>query len=146
MPLNFGEVLRNKVDSDRRERLKASPQLSLGELILKLEAISDKTLKVYFDFGGFYPTSIDSWRGSYNELALDYDDESWEKAPTVEALLATLEAVVGKTLTGYKGGDFLMGKGTPVWIDHYGVSHNTATVDVLTDSYQIIIETKHCEY
>lgn len=54
-------------------------KLSLGDLIDKLKEIEGELngseRNVYFDFCGFHPSGVDSWRGSYDELAIEFDDE-----------------------------------------------------------------------
>ncbi len=142
--MDLQEVLSNAVKAKRTEELKTSPQLTLGELILKLEAVTKKELNVYFDFECARPTHLNSWRGSYDELALSFMFEG--DVLTVEKLLTILKGAVGKTYIGYKGGDYVMGKTTPVWVSNYGNSGNTAVVDVLVLDYSIILETKYCEF
>jgi len=158
---NLQEVLDNMIQAKRAEEMKTSPQLTLGELILKLEnAISyedlsttmeRKNLPVVFDIEPYRPVNIDSWRGSYCELALKYAGNE-SRAFTVTELLRLLKSVIGRTLEGYKGGEFLMGKITPVWVANYGETDGfredgyTAVVDVIEEKDKIIIKTKAMEY
>jgi len=143
-PLDFQTILDNAVNAQRAEEMKTSEQLTLGELILKLEAI-DKNLPVYFDDKKHRPTSIGSWRGHYPELSVNYEggdsinsdeiDEEYKhlsfpvhkridttlpKNVKVKDLLKVLKMAIGKTMTGYKGSDFLIGKITPLWVSKYG--------------------------
>ena len=141
--MDFQTVLSNAVAAGRAERLKTSPQLTLGELILKLEAAKDKTVDVRFDFAWFRPRGLRSWRGSYSEIAIEWDEKTETK---VQWLIDELKAAIGKTYEGYKGGDFTMGKNTPVWVDNYGDASHTGVVDVLDNGYVVIIETRYCEY
>ena len=144
--MDLETILKNAVQAKRNEELKNSPQLLLGEMILKLEGVKDKSKPLYIDLLGKRPMGIDSWRGSYCELAIqtesfgdfNTDKIAWESEdgqyksykpqkigkenPTVEEWLKVLKEAVGKTFTGYKGGDFLMGKNTPVWLAEYGDS------------------------
>jgi hypothetical protein len=53
--------------------------------------------KVVYDFGGCVPSEIDSWRGIYSELALDYETV---EPKTVEELLAVLKEANGKDIRG----------------------------------------------
>lgn len=144
MNLNLQAIFDNAIAAQRQEHLKASPQLTLGELILKLEAIADKTKQVHFAFEYAHPTQLDSWRGSYDELALGFSLEG--QAPTVAALLEELKSAIGKTFEGYKGGQYVMGKNTPVWVANYGNTGNTGIVEVLEKDWTVILETKYCEY
>ena len=119
--MDLQTVLNAMVAKSRQETFAKSEQLSLGEIVLKLEAIADKDKLIFFDFGGYTPCGIDSWRGIYAELALDYTDDPINK-PTVQTVLTMLKAAIGHTYEGYKGGDFTMSRQTPIWVAHYGIS------------------------
>ena len=147
--MDLQTYLNNAVAAQRKETLARSDQLTLGELILKIEPIAarqESTIKTYaheamvqYDFENLFPTLIDSWRGSYCELALNFKTEG-EKL-TVTAFLQMLKDTIGKTLEGYKGGDFLMSKHTPVWVANYGNSGNTAVIEVIDEEHTVIIVT-----
>lgn len=142
--MDIQTMLNNAVTSARKESLAKSPQLTLGELILKLDAVSDKSKEVSFAFEYARPTEFDSWRGSYCELAIGFDFES--KNPTTEEFLSKCREAVGKTYQGYKGGDFTMSRQTPVWVANYGNSGSTGVIDVLETDYSVILVTGYCEY
>lgn len=58
-----------------------------------------------------------SYRGSYDELAFEpKDDVSFGE------MLGYAKSALGKTFTGYKGGDYTMESYTPCWIAEYGTS------------------------
>lgn len=141
--MDIQTILTNAVQSARQEELKNSPQLLLGELILKLEAVKDKNKPLYIDLMDKKPMGLDSWRGSYCELAIQTEDfgsyqgeiekdygsfqthesiEIGKKNPIVQEWIDVLKKAIGKTFTGYKGGDFVMGKNTPVWLAEYSNS------------------------
>jgi hypothetical protein len=141
----------------RQDVLSKSDQMTLGEIILKLDPVvknqknviaqykGEATVK--FDFEYFFPTAIDSWRGSYEELALNICASDSKNEPmTVSCFLQMLKDTVGKTLEGYKGGDYLMTKHTPVWVANYGNSGNTAVVDIIDNEYEVIIMTGYREF
>lgn len=117
--MDLQDVIEGQLAQDREEAMKQSTQLTLGELILKLEAV-DQGKEVVFDDGEFRPTSVGSWRGSYKELAMRYD-EGGERL-SVSELLLTLREADGEEFTGYKGGQYLMGRTTPVWVANRGDS------------------------
>jgi hypothetical protein len=150
--MDWQEIIDNAVEMQRANDMKTSEQLTLGELILKLEHIEDKSKPVIFD-EQYHPTNLDSWRGSYCELALEYAQTG--KKLSVEKLLKKLKDAIGTTFYGYKGGDFLMGKTTPIWIANYGESsgftHNgdiwtQAVVNVSQNEQTVILETRNIEY
>jgi hypothetical protein len=167
---DFQDFLTNTIKAKRAEEMKTSPQLTLGELILKLEAI-DKNLPVYFDNEKYRPTSIGSWRGSYCELSINYKsnkgcdtinsdeiervyeyengekyivykqiDTTLPKNVRVKDLLKILKMAIGKTMPGYKGGNFLIGKTTPVWVASYGESEGYKTDEDY--NFQAIVDVK----
>lgn len=167
--MDLQEVISNKIAADRAHRMKTSPQMTLGELIARVEPLAardqgkkdDDKATVDFDFGSALPTGLSSWRGSYAELAINYSFNGYgymvgytknagstfdPKAPTAEQFLVMLKEAVGKSYTGWKGGDFVMGKTTPLWVSNDGDGDHTAVIGVLDKEYRIIIETAYCDY
>lgn len=148
--MDLQTYLGNAVKAARKETLANSDQLTLGELILKLKPIVEKNKgeedmpTVRYDFEYLFPTSIDSWRGSYDELALNFQTEG--QPMKADAFLQMLEETVGETFEGYKGGEFTMNKHTPVWVANYGNSGNTAVIEVVDNSYEVILITGYREY
>ncbi len=98
--MDIQQFLQDVMEKQRAEEMKTSPQLTLGKLIAKLEAIEDKSKPVIFD-EVYHPSDIDSWRGSYCELALTY--ETGEGKLSTADFIALLKRTVGATLYGYKG-------------------------------------------
>lgn len=152
--MTLQEQINNYRYARRKETLKKSDQLTLGKLISKIEPIVanqkaiikkyDKEAFVQYDFEYLFPTEIDSWRGSYNELALNYTSEDIKpkaKPFTVTKFLKMLKDTIGKEFTGYKGGEYIMEEDTPIWVANYGNSGNTAVVDVLDNEYSVILIT-----
>ena len=147
--MDLQTYIQNAVKASRANTLANSDQLTLGELILKLEPIvknqkDGEEATVRYDFEYLFPTSIDSWRGSYDELALNFETQG--KGMKVSEFLNMLKECIGKTFTGYKGGDFTMHKGTPIWVANYSHSGNTAVIDVVDDGYQIILITGYRKF
>lgn len=105
--------------------------MDLGDLITTLENANTKAvvelvwLKDGEKLGS--PYQLDSWRGVYAHLALEYTD----REVRVPELLAEACKAVGHTFHGYKGGDFTMDKSTPVWVSQYGEAHHWAIVGSL---------------
>lgn len=120
-------------------------QWTLGRLI---DALAKRPVdqEVRFDFGYLAPAGLDSYRGYYEDLALSFKDtgrHGEHTSPTVAALLGDLRGAVGKSFTGYKGGEFTMGRDTAMWVANYGESGGTAVVGVDERcEYLTIITTK----
>jgi len=93
----------------------SAEEYSLGKLIQDIEGLNPKKEIVVAKGYGF--AGFDSWRGSYCELSLQYEIGA---EGDVARLLQDAEDAVGKTMTGYKGGDFVMDKDTPIHIANYG--------------------------
>lgn len=139
----------------RAKSFSSSPQITLGELIKQIEDAGtkngDEDKTVCFDFGSAIPTVLDSWRGSYDELALGYELSGYDgngkyEEATAEKLLTELKSAIGKTFTGWKGGDFTMSENTPIWVSNPGNCGNTAIVGILDKDYRLVILTAYCEY
>ena len=124
MTFDLQTYLHDTVDARRAEELKLSPQWTLGELIVCLKTLAaPSTMPVLFDFDAMYPGRFTSWRGRYAELALEPCPSNRATPPTVATLLDQCEAAVGRVFEGYKGGDFTMGRATPIWVAKWGESH-----------------------
>ena len=144
---NFMVNLQNAVAAARTETFNKSDQLSLGEIIAKCEAIAaigyrshdGSEPSVVYDFEYLYPTDIDSWRGSYAELALNFESDGDKLS--LSGFIQLLKSAVGKTFFGYKGGEYVMSRHTPVWVANYGNGGSTAIIDVINDDYQVILIT-----
>lgn len=125
--------------------------MNLGDLIKRLEAC-DLEADLRYDFCDLIPTTkVQSYRGFYEQLAIgfvdprvDYESGKGEyKSIKVGDLLPKLKEAIGKTFTGYKGGEFEMNQYTPVWVANYGHCHGTKIVGVINHSYVVIIETRY---
>jgi len=147
--MDLQTYIQNAVKASRANTLANSDQLTLGELILKLEPIvknqkEGEEATVRYDFEYLFPTSIDSWRGSYDELALNFETQGEEMK--VSEFLKMLKDCIGETFTGYKGGEYLMHKGTPIWVANYSHSGNTAVIDVVDNRYVVLLITGYREF
>jgi hypothetical protein len=93
------------------QRERAETQLTLGKLIADLEAMPGDAQVVNL-------RDPDSYRGYYSDLYFKRQDGT---RPASE-LLTDCKAAMGQVFTGYKGGDYVMGAFTPLWIATYGCS------------------------
>lgn len=116
--------------------------ISLGELIALLETRPQEQ-DVRFDFGYIRPVGVDSYRGFYDHLAIEYTTGG--KDMTVAELLAELRGAVGRVFMGYKGGDFRMNRSTPMWVANHGESNSTAVIGLAECKYMTIIATGYCD-
>ena len=91
------------------QRERAESQMTLGELIERLEQMPKDT-----EIQGL--AGLNSYRGYYSDLAFDPTD-NYEQAGS---LLERCKDAMGKVFTGYKGGDYVMGALTPLWVADYG--------------------------
>lgn len=140
----------------REKTFAVSAQITLGQLIKQIEDAGlkckdDSPKTISFDFGSALPTRLDSWRGSYSELALGYvlsghDGEGDYEGTTAEKLLTELKSAIGKIFTGWKGGDYVMGENTPVWVANPGNSNDTGIIGILDVGYKLVILTAYCEF
>ena len=142
--------------SGRRCTMHGQTQVTLGELIAALEALpltfrtrnTEHPKLIYFDFGRARPGRLESYRGSYAELSLTFRSDGRSPYPTAVELLEMLRAATapGRTLAGYKGGEYRMMTDTPVWVAQWGESGYTAVVGVRDLGMEIVIDTAWCEF
>lgn len=125
--------------------LKHSHQMTIGKLIEALTMIKQEVpdAEVYFDFCGFFPTGIDSWRGIYEELALNYKKDG--EPMSINNFLAMLKQAIGQTFTGYKGGEYTMHADTPLWVANGSEVGNTAVVGAIDDGVNVYLLTTFVE-
>lgn len=83
--------------------------MTLGTLIDRLAELPPETEVDAFD-------EPQSYRGYYCDLAF----EKVDRKRTAGDLLNMCKGAMGEVYEGYKGGDFQMGRNTPVWIAPYG--------------------------
>ncbi len=105
--------------SAKRQRERAATQLTLGAMIAALEAMPPDAQVANL-------RDMDSYRGYYSDLYFERHDGT---RPAAE-LLAECKAAMGQVFTGYKGGDYVMGALTPLWISTHGHSSGTKLMAV----------------
>lgn len=91
------------------QKERSESQMTLGTLIDTLAAMPPET-----ELEGF--GEAHSYRGYYSDLAF----EKMEGKTTAERALTMARGCMGEVFTGYKGGDYPMGRNTPVWLAEYG--------------------------
>lgn len=120
------------------------PQMTLGEFIRALER-QEPTENVKFDFVHFGPTTFDSYRGYYEQLALGYEEcgrmrgDAQYEYPTVLQLYNLAKGALDKKFTGWKGGNYSMDERTRLWVANPGESGGTAIVNVEQRLYVTIV-------
>lgn len=91
------------------QKERAETQMTLGKMIAALEKLAEDD-----EIEGICEPH--SYRGYYSDLAF----EPIEGKMKVSDALAMCRGAMGQVFTGYKGGDFVMGALTPVWMASYG--------------------------
>jgi hypothetical protein len=93
------------------QRERAQTQLTLGALIEALKQMPPDT-----QISGL--GDLHSYRGYYSDLSFEPEPVTIRAAD----LLKQCEAAMGQVFEGYKGGDFVMGALTPMWVSSYGTT------------------------
>ena len=107
-------------------------QMSVGELAATLRAAPD--LPVMAGGYAYGVGDVDSYRGYYSDLAIEPGGDA-----TAHQLAGALDAAVGATFTGYKGGDFVMSRVTPVWVSPYGDASGLAVTGVNVEEGRVVL-------
>lgn len=124
------------VDAQVKAESEAAGQMTLGALISALEACKADSY-VQFVFAGLCPGRLRSYRGFYDHLAIDPSGEFRH----VGEFLAHAKSVLGSTMTGYKGGEYVMDDDTPVWVAPWGDTSTTRVVGVQNEDWRVKILT-----
>ena len=116
------------------QNTRSGTQMTLGEMILRLESLPQDAV-VKADLNAISIGSVNSYRGYYCDLALVPSGiES-----TVGQVADMLRAAIGATFEGYKGGDFVMTKATPLWLSGYGSASGDRVMAInLVDGFAVI--------
>ena len=88
---------------------RAASQMTLGDLIAALSVMDNTAVVPNI-------SNAHSYRGYYIDIAFEPNGGT---RPAKE-LLAECRDAMGAVFGGYKGGDYVMGALTPVWVSHYG--------------------------
>lgn len=146
--------------NQQQSDIRAEYHLTYGELIDALksapkDAKFDKRVK-----------GIGSWRGSYIEIALftgeeglyvqddefngryeDYDNWNEEHSYSVSKLPRNanqlgklLESLLGKDFIGYKGGNFEITRGKPLWLEKDSSSCNEVAIVGIDDKLNLVLK------
>lgn len=111
------------------QRERSDSQMTLGGLIHALEGMPADAQVANL-------CGAHSYRGYYCDLAF----ERAEGTRAAGDLLAECRNCMGQVFEGYKGGDFMMGASTPLWVAEYGCSgdklmavHADGTIETRSD-------------
>ena|ERR1700761_3291315 len=117
--------------------------ITLGELIEKLKQCRPDN-EVSFDFGYLVPTTLDSWRGVYADLALGYEVFVYrgDRPQTTQELIEKCEQALQNSYEGYKGGTYFMDEESKVWVDNWGQCTHTEIVDVVSNNWKTMLITR----
>jgi len=113
--------------------------LTLYKLLKELEGVPDAAL-ITFDTGG-YPDQPYSYRGYYSDLCFSRSDQEI----TVKDFIGTAKDCLDKTFQGYKGGDYVMAKDTPLWVAEYGSCGDAIIGIKPLSSDNVILQTKYVD-
>ncbi len=106
--------------NERLQKQRSQEQMTLGQLISKLEEMNPESTIVCSTDTSMTFTGFNSYRGYYNDLAIGYTVDNNEGFIIVKEFLDSAKECLGKTFYGYKGGEFIMDENTPLWIANYG--------------------------
>lgn len=98
---------------------RASSQMTLGKFIDRLQSIPHDT-----------PVNIGnphSYRGFYEDLAFE------SQPGRAGAVLELCRRAMGEVFTGYKGGDYQMGRNSPVWVATRGSTNGAKKIISIND-------------
>lgn len=96
--------------------------MTIGEMLEALKNANDDAAVFITDtLSVELNGEVMSWRGDYSCLSLGYSLYGDSNAfITVGRLKSILKDAIDKSFIGYKGGEFVMEKDTPVYLDNYG--------------------------
>ena len=111
--------------------------MTVGHVLAALKRL-DHDGNIQFDFGGFYPYGLNSYRGYYEDLSIGYGRDPM----TVKQFEALLLGAIGRNFVGYKGGEYEMGKSTFIWVDDHSSANGVGLVGIENHKHWASITTK----
>ena len=113
------------------ERIENADNLTVGALLEQLDSFEENK-KLRLSTGKFFSLSgeFDSYRGYYEDLAIDKDQATDEStASTVFDFKKVLNnALEQGEMYGYKGGDYSIDESTLVWFGSYGTTSGSLKI------------------
>ena len=106
----------------QQQKDRASTQMTLGQFIDRLSQLPSDSEVVAFE-------SPHSFRGYYCDLAF----EPIGGKMTVSKALEFARSAMGEIFEGYKGGEYQMGRNTPIWLAFEGSSNNAQQILAVND-------------
>lgn len=104
---------------------RSETQMTLGKLIDALLSLpQEKEIDVI--------ENPHSYRGYYNDLAF----EKSKGKCTVSKTLEMCRSCMGEVFQGYKGGEYQMGRNTPIWLAKYGCCGKKITALLENGNYE----------
>jgi hypothetical protein len=123
---------------DSMRQTRSDYHVTLGEMIETLKR-ADKNAPVIIDRGGA-PDRLCSYRGYYADLAFGLCERT-----TVDEVLRDCEFALGHTFEGYKGGNYVMGEDTPLWVSEWGSASGLAVIAVNSCASGLVLVTKEID-
>lgn len=122
--------------------LKHVDQWTLGEFVSTFKEIAESTpdMSVIFDFNSMVPGETGSYRGYYEDLAIN---PVIGKRVTAKMVYDQFCALVGTYVCGWKGGEYRVTPGTALWVADSGNDSGTAVVGVNIYGHIVVIETAY---
>ena len=118
------QMIDNMAKTARKKR--SAEQMTLGQLIEQLEKMNPESEIICSTDTSMVFTTFNSYRGYYDDLALGYiakdyyEENKDDEIHTVKDFLEEAKRCLGKTFYGWKGGEFIMDKDTPLWVANNG--------------------------
>lgn len=118
------QMINNISEQERKKR--SQEQMTLGQLIEQLEKMNLESRIICSTDTSMVFTTFDSYRGYYADLALGYiakdyyEENKDDEIHTVKDFLEEAKKCLNKTFYGWKGGEFVMGADTPLWVANSG--------------------------
>ena len=123
--------------------------MNIAEIITRLEELHPETDLIIENPFGLLITSEFcpfSWRGSYKYPAIEvYTIQEYESGTTVEQAIEYLRELVGKTMQGYKGGEYKIRDDLELFLvgDESKCGNSTVISEIDDDGYCYIKEEQY---
>jgi hypothetical protein len=109
--------------------------LTLGEIETQLKSAiashaDGENAYIRFDFGGAYPTGLDSYRGDYASICIEFSGDYDGNGKAASDFLLDIEYAYKHTFLGWKGGEYRMDTDSEVYVACSGCGSNTRVIGI----------------
>ena len=138
--MDVWDVIKGLVDAQVRAECHSRGQMTVGDMKRFLRDVSADLSISVVNHPEISISSVGSYRGYYDHMALFYDTG---RALTSKELLMAIESTT--VMYGWKGGEFSVEDGTPLWVSRPSEASDLALIRVEASEGELLLFVEEVE-